>query len=246
MQRKLKIADGYDVAVIGGGVHGAAIAWEAARSGYSVLLVERRDFVSGASSNSLKIIHGGLRYLQGLDWPRSRASAMEQETLMRLAPHWIRPLPCAMPTYREWMKSRLPLRSGLWLYDRCVRSRAMSRRYPGSVTSLERWSQLTSVPVTPHMTGVAEWYDAQVYNSERLVLAYLWSARALGASLANYAELEVIPESRGGVRELVVIDNVTGSTYPTTARHLVDTAGALPGAADMEWMRGVNLMVPEP
>ena len=95
------------------------------------------------------------------------------------------------------------------------------------------------------MTGVAEWYDAQLYNSERLVLAYLWSARALGAGLANHAELAVAQETPGGVRELAVTDKVTGLSYPTSAKHLVDTTGPPAGAADVEWVRGVNLVLPE-
>jgi glycerol-3-phosphate dehydrogenase len=245
VQRHLNIADSYDIAVIGGGIHGAAIAWEAARNGYSVLLVERRDFVSGASSNSLKIIHGGLRYLQGLDWSRSRASALEQERLMKLAPHWIRPLPCAMPTYGEFMKSRLALRAGLWLYDHCIRSRAMARQWPGSVSTLDRLSQLAPLPDKPEMTGVARWYDAQVHNSERLVLAYLWSARALGAQVVNHTGLEVAADMSRGVRELTLTDKVTGTIYRTAARHLVDTAAVMPDDHRVELVRGVNLVLTE-
>src|SRR5499427_10134689 len=82
----------FDVLVVGGGVYGLAIAYDAAQRGLSVALVERDDFGSGASFNHLRTIHGGLRYLQSLDLRRARESVRERRTVARIAPHAVQPL----------------------------------------------------------------------------------------------------------------------------------------------------------
>ncbi|HEV3142141.1 MAG TPA: FAD-dependent oxidoreductase, partial [Vicinamibacterales bacterium] len=86
-------AQTFDVLVVGGGIYGLAIAYDAAQRGLSVALVERDDFGSGASFNHLRTIHGGLRYLQSLDLRRSRESMRERRTIARIAPHLVQPLP---------------------------------------------------------------------------------------------------------------------------------------------------------
>src|SRR5579871_5769709 len=87
----------FDVLVIGGGVYGLTIAYDAAQRGLSVALVERNDFGSGSSFNHLRTIHGGLRYLQTLDIRRARESVRERRTLATIAPHLVKPLPFALP-----------------------------------------------------------------------------------------------------------------------------------------------------
>ncbi|MGK7920160.1 MAG: FAD-dependent oxidoreductase, partial [Trichodesmium sp.] len=77
----------YDVVIIGGGIYGATLAWEATLRGLSVALVEKADFGSATSANSLKTIHGGLRYLQNADFKRMRESIHERTALMKIAPH---------------------------------------------------------------------------------------------------------------------------------------------------------------
>ena len=87
----------FDVVVVGGGVSGAAIAWDAAQRGLSVALVERGDFGGATSANSLKVVHGGIRYLQHLDVARVRESSRERSAWLRIAPHLVRPLPLLVP-----------------------------------------------------------------------------------------------------------------------------------------------------
>src|SRR3954468_20520349 len=91
----------FDVLVVGGGIYGLTIAYDAAQRGLSVALIERDDFGSGASFNHLRTIHGGLRYLQRLDVGRARESVRERRTLARIAPQSVRPLPFAVPLYRS-------------------------------------------------------------------------------------------------------------------------------------------------
>src|SRR5438309_2502630 len=87
----------FDVLIVGGGIYGLAMAYDAAQRGLAVALIERHDFGSGSSFNHLRTIHGGLRYLQTLDFRRARESVRERRTLARIAPHAVRPLPFALP-----------------------------------------------------------------------------------------------------------------------------------------------------
>src|SRR5438874_2534560 len=98
----------FDVLVVGGGIYGLAIAYDAAQRGLAVALVERQDFGSGTSFNHLRTIHGGLRYLQSLDVARARESVRERRTIARIAPHAVRPLPSSRTTSRRWRRSWTP------------------------------------------------------------------------------------------------------------------------------------------
>src|SRR5512141_162303 len=99
----------FDLLVIGGGIYGLTIAYDAAQRGLSVALVERNDFGSGASFNHLRTIHGGLRYLQSFDISRARESVRERRTMARIAPHAVRPLPFAVPLYRSLVRGKMAM-----------------------------------------------------------------------------------------------------------------------------------------
>src|SRR5258706_4208989 len=124
----------FDLLVVGGGIYGLTIAYDAAQRGLSVALVERDDFGSGTSFNHLRTIHGGVRYLQTLDLSRARESVREQRTMARIAPHAVRPLPFAGPIYRSVPRGKLGMPAG-FLLDRLVaagrnRGLAASPRLP--------------------------------------------------------------------------------------------------------------------
>src|SRR2546429_3294408 len=97
----------FDVLVVGGGIYGLTIAYDAAQRGLSVALIEADDFGSGASFNHLRTIHGGLRYLQSLDIVRARESMRERATLARIAPHAVQPLVFAFPLRRSLLLGKL-------------------------------------------------------------------------------------------------------------------------------------------
>ena len=107
----------YDVLIIGGGIYGSTAAWDAATRGLSVALIDQGDFGGGTSANSLKTIHGGLRYLQQLDILRMRESIRERRLLLQMAPHIVHPISCVMPTYGHLMKGPEIMRIGLLLND---------------------------------------------------------------------------------------------------------------------------------
>src|SRR5436189_2449016 len=108
--------DTFDIVVVGGGITGAGVAFDAASRGYSVGLVEQADFASGTSSRSSKLIHGGLRYLQNFDLGLVREALLERQLLVRLAPHLVRPLHMVVPAFNGARPDRLT-GIGLNMYD---------------------------------------------------------------------------------------------------------------------------------
>src|SRR5690348_5194054 len=107
----------FDLAIIGGGVNGTAIARDAAGRGLRVLLVEQNDLAAGTSSASSKLIHGGLRYLQHAAFRLVREALSEREVLLRMAPHIVRPLRFMLPPIGGFFDAA-KLRTGLFIYDR--------------------------------------------------------------------------------------------------------------------------------
>src|SRR5437773_5649322 len=171
----------FDVLVVGGGIYGLTIAYDAAQRGLSVPLVEADDFGSGASFNHLRTIHGGLRYLQSLDLSRARESVRERSALARIAPHAVQPLVFALPITRSLMRGKLAMRAG-FLIDGVLsagRNRDISQplRLPrGRVvsrgTAVERFPGLRR----QGLTGAAVWYDYETTETDRLTLAWALAA----------------------------------------------------------------------
>jgi glycerol-3-phosphate dehydrogenase len=186
-------ASTFDVLVIGGGITGLTIAYDAAQRGLTAALIERDDFGSGTSFNHLRTIHGGLRYLQSLDVARARESIRERRTLARIAPHAVRPIPFALPLYRSITRGKTALRAGL-LLDRILafdRNRGVSPahklpggRVYGRGTSAQRYPGLKR----QWLTGSAVFYDYVTTEPDRLTFSYAIAASELGAVLANHVE----------------------------------------------------------
>src|SRR3954452_21181425 len=183
----------FDVLVVGGGIYGLTIAYDAAQRGLSVALVERNDFGSGASFNHLRTIHGGLRYLQSLDIKRARESIRERRTTARIAPHAVRPLPFAVPIYRSLMRGKMAMLAG-FLLDSVVaadRNRGVlsSHRLPGGrVVSRSHAAQRFPGLKRQGLTGAAVFYDYVTIEPDRLTFSYALGAIEHGATVANYVE----------------------------------------------------------
>ena len=221
----------YDCLIIGGGIYGATIAWEATLRGLSVALVERGDFGAGTSANSQRIVHGGLRYLQSLDIARSRESIRERRTLLGIAPHLVHPLPVLMPTYGHGRRSRTAMTLALLLNEGVSRDRNIGLDDPGqhlpSGRVISKAECLRMVPDlhTPGLTGGALWYDAQMCNSERLTLSFILTAAQAGAVVANYVEAQHLLRQEGRVVGVQAVDHQTGRTLDVHARVVVNATG---------------------
>ena len=185
----------FDLVVVGAGVYGAAIAWDASLRGLSVALIDKADFGSGTSFNNLKTIHGGIRYLQHADFKRMRESVRERRNLMRIAPHLVHPLPFLVPTYRgSIMKSRTAMRVALLVNDLVSwdRNRIHDRQKhlpAGKALGRDECLELAPGIETEDLTGGVLWHDAQMHNSDRLTLSFVLSAAVEGATVANFVEV---------------------------------------------------------
>ena len=183
----------FDVLVVGGGIYGLTIAYDAAQRGLSVALIERNDFGSGSSFNHLRTIHGGLRYLQSLDVSRARESIRERRTTARIAPQAVRPLPFAVPLYRSVMRGAMAMRAG-FLLDRLIamdRNRGVlaSHRLPGGrVVSRGDAAQRFPGLKRQGLTGAAVFYDYVTTEPDRFTFSFALAAAEHGAVLANHVE----------------------------------------------------------
>src|SRR3954452_18632174 len=182
-------ADELDVLVVGGGVVGVGVALDAVTRGLSTVLLEQRDLASGTSSRSSKLIHGGLRYLEMLDFGLVREALHERGLLLqRLAPHLVRPVPFLYPlNHRVW--ERPYVGAGLMLYD------AMASASPGArgLPWHKHLSKRHALRIAPglrgdSLVGAVQYYDAQV-DDARHTLTLVRAAAAYGALVANRARV---------------------------------------------------------
>lgn len=233
MRRDLRaLADGtFDLVVIGGGVFGAAAAWEAVQRGLSVALIERADFASYTSANSYKVVHGGIRYIQHGDVSRIRQSAGERSAFLRIAPHLVRPLPIAIPTYGYGMKGKAALRVGVGAYDFLTmdRNRGIDdpeRQIP-SGRGLSRQETLNLFPnlQADGLTGSVIFNDGQMLNPPRLVLAFVQSAVEAGAVAANYVEATGLIQEGKKVTGVLAKDVLTDADFSIKAKIVLNAAG---------------------
>ena len=221
----------FDVLVIGGGIHGAVAAWDAALRGLSVALIERSDFGGATSQNSLKIIHGGLRYLQNGNLSRIRTMARERTTWMRIAPHLIHPLTCLTPTRQKLSRSRLVLgialtANDLLSFDRNYLADSEKNIPSGKIISQRELAHLLPGYDVSTSTGAAVWHDAQIFNSERLLLEFILSAVNEDAEVANYVEAIGFSQQGNRITGLQARDVQSGQVFEIQSKVVVNCAGA--------------------
>ncbi|HEX2100715.1 MAG TPA: FAD-dependent oxidoreductase, partial [Candidatus Synoicihabitans sp.] len=221
----------FDLVVIGGGIFGACAAREAATRGLRVALIERSDFASATSSQHLKMIHGGIRYLQHGDLPRLWQSCRERSIWLRTAPHLVRPLRTVVPTYGYGRRGRLALHAGLSLYDALTIGRNRGIATPdhhipnGRTIGADEVRRLFPNLPDKNLTGAGVFSDAQVHNPPRLVLAVIQSAVAAGAVVANYVEVVRFIREGARVEALEVRDVLTASNFEVRAETVLNAAG---------------------
>jgi glycerol-3-phosphate dehydrogenase len=220
----------YDLVIIGGGIYGACVAWDAVLRGLSVALVEKGDFGSATSANSLKVIHGGFRYLQNLDLRRMRISINERKALMRIAPHLIHPLPVLIPTYGHGLMGREVMSIALFINDIVGFDRNQLsdlQKFIPRGRAISKHECLRLAPTIPErgLTGGVVFYDAQVHNSERLIISFLRTAENAGARVANYLEVIGFLRKNGRISGVEVEDQLTGDQFHIRARMVVNTSG---------------------
>ena len=211
-----RLAEQYDLLVVGGGINGIGIARDAAGRGLSVLLVEKDDLASHTSSWSSKMIHGGLRYLEQYEFRLVSESLQEREVLLKVAAHLVFPMRFVMPHVAE-LRPRWMIRLGLFLYDHLSRRTTL----PGS--------HAVSLAVPPYNAGLkAALRNGFIYSDcrvddARLVIANALDARQHGAKILTRTAC-VSAERKHGVWQ-VQLRSDSGETRAVAARAIVNAAG---------------------
>ena len=214
----------FDVLVVGGGIYGLTIAYDAAQRGLSVALVEGNDFGGGASFNHLRTIHGGLRYLQSLDISRARESIRERRTTARIAPHAVRPLPFAIPLYRSLMRGKIAMRAGFAL-DR-NRGVLSSHRLPGGrVVSRSHAAQRFPGLKRQGLTGAGVFYDYVTTEPDRLTFSFAVAAAENGAVVANHVEAIALLVDGKRIAGVSARDALGSRTLDIAARLTINATG---------------------
>jgi glycerol-3-phosphate dehydrogenase len=246
----------FDVLVVGGGITGCGVALDAVTRGYSVALVEARDLASGSSSRSSKLIHGGLRYLEMLDFGLVREALLERGLLTRqLAPHLVHPLPFVMPL-RKPVVERAYMGAGLFLYDLLARLGSAPRLPLHRHLSKRKTQQIWPALKDEHLRGGLQYFDAQV-DDARYTMMVARTAAAHGAHIVNRCRVSGLLRTGDRVTGVVAIDDDNPrSPFEVKARVVINAAGVWmpeiaeflperPKQANVRASKGIHLVVPK-
>ncbi|MGP9536429.1 glycerol-3-phosphate dehydrogenase/oxidase [Brachybacterium sp. AOP43-C2-M15] len=222
--RRATVENPLDVLVVGGGVNGAGAAFDAATRGLSVGLVEARDWANGTSARSSKLMHGGLRYLQMLDFPLVAEALRERDLLLEhTAPHLVRPIKFVFPFFKK-VVDRAFIGSGVALYD-AMQSVGRKRAVPFHRHLLhDRMLEVFPALDGEKAVGALEYYDAQM-DDARFVMMLVRSAAQHDAAVANYTT--VIGYLHEGERVIGarVRDEESGEEFEVHARETILAGG---------------------
>jgi glycerol-3-phosphate dehydrogenase len=243
-------SESFDLAVIGGGINGAAIARDAAMRGLHVALLDRGDFAGETSSRSSKLIHGGLRYLPQGQLRQVRSALRERERLRHLtAPHLVHPIRFLFPCYRGREPGKFTLWAGLLLYDLWARmpSAERHRRLSGHTTR-----DAEPLLAAAGLTGGAMYFDAWG-DDARLTLENAIDAAMHGAAIANYVAVEGFSRVGSQIAAAGARDLMDRTAFELRASHFVNATGPWlddvckmdePGASpSVRLTKGVHLVV---
>lgn len=242
MQRRAERIDqtrsGFDLVVVGGGVNGAGIAWDAALRGLRVLLLEKGDIGSGTSSWSSKMIHGGLKYLEKYDVPLVRESLREREWLLQAAPHLVKELRFIIPFYKANAHSPAVLSLGMVAYEALSFDKSL-RRF--SMFTRDRLLRREPGLNPEGLTGGAIYSDAQVDYAERLSWEIAEAAIRAGAQVLTHCRVTRLGVENGTVTSVDFHDEIGGGDHTVPAAAVVNAAGPW---IDEVWSNAAELKLP--
>lgn len=210
----------WDLLIVGGGITGAGVARDAASRGMKVLVAEAKDFASGTSSRSSKLIHGGIRYLENMEFGLVHEALTERRRLLEMAPHLVHPLRFLIPIYQSSRVGLVKMEMGMMLYDLLSLFDAPKvHEAHRSKWTLQKEPQLNR----EGLKGSVIYSDAYM-EDDRLVIETLRSAQTLGAQSVNYARVMSIEEDEHGC-SATLLDTLKGQQIQVRARQVVGCVG---------------------
>lgn len=233
----------FDAVICGGGIYGAWCAYDAVLRGLKVVLVDQGDWAGATSSDSSKLIHGGLRYLEIFDFKLVAKTLKERQLLLQLAPHRVWPLRFGIPVYRDSRLGWLQLKLGLFVYD--LLAGIVGSNQAHQSFSPEAFAMRFPSLGTNGLIGGFSYLDAQT-DDARLVLELVDGAQSAGAVCLNYCQLTGVIETQGQISEVKLLDLVSNEKAIVRTNHLIRTAGpwlAATGACRLT--KGVHLILPK-
>ncbi|WP_396602221.1 FAD-dependent oxidoreductase [Algibacter sp. R77976] len=212
----------FDLAIIGGGVTGAGIALDAASRGLKVCLIEKKDFASGTSNKSTKLIHGGLRYLKQFEIGLVRESGSERAIVHKLAPHLVIPEKMLLPLIEDGTYGKLMTSIGLRVYDFLADVKGDDVRI-----MLDKTETIEKEPLLNKDTVLGGGLYAEYRTDDaRLTIEILKKAASFGATIINYCEMESFAYNKDDkIKNLNCVDHISGNTIKIKARNYVSAAG---------------------
>jgi glycerol-3-phosphate dehydrogenase len=221
----------FDILIIGGGITGACLAWDAVNRGLSVALIEKDDFGAQTSAASSKLLHGGIRYLQQGRLGKVRESALERAYFQKIAPHLTRYIPFVVPAYKSLMKSKWVLYAGMLVYRLICLGQNRSLTDPGK--RVPGWKGLSREELTDYVpditlqeiTGGVVFYESHMHSSERMTLAFIAAAQQAGAQVANYVRADSFVRHGDTISGVQTTDVVSGESLTIHATCVVNAAG---------------------
>ena len=249
MQREFSSLRGrqFDLLICGGGIYGAWTAYDAALRGLQVAIVDQGDWASGTSSASSKLIHGGLRYLETLDFKLVKKALAERELLLENAPHRVWPLRFGVPVYKDSRVGRLQLKIGLILYDLLGGNQRFSKGH--CYFNKQRFSQQFPSLSRSNLAAGFTYADAQT-DDARLVLELIDGAVSAGAVCLSYCKINRYLEKNAQVCGAQVSDLTSNETLEVSARQTVNTSGRWMSELEeispyCRLSKGVHLILPK-
>jgi glycerol-3-phosphate dehydrogenase len=210
----------YDIIVIGGGITGAGVFYEAVQSGWKPLLLEARDFAWGTSSRSSKMVHGGLRYLKQGKLLLTKEAVKQRELLLKTYPGLVTPLKFIMPVFGHYGPSMIAMKTGLTIYS-----------FMAGEKQHEIYSKAQTIEKIPgirreNLVSAVGFKDAQV-DDARLVLRLIHRGKLLGGKALNYTKVEGIKrDQKGDIAGVDITDEETGRAFEIKTRVVINATGA--------------------
>ena len=219
-----------DVLVIGGGIQGVTIAREAAKNGYKTALIEMNDFGHSTSFNSMKVIHGGLRYLQHGNLRRIRQSVRSRKIMQQVAPDLMKAVPFLIPTYGGGIKSKAAMQSAIFIndlisFDRNFNIPLVSFIPNGYTITRDEILKILPDINKKKLTGGAVWYEAVVQNTEKLLMRFLSDAYKYDFVPANYVQAKDFIIRNNEVIGVRAKDTLNSSEFDINAKLTINAVG---------------------
>jgi glycerol-3-phosphate dehydrogenase len=220
----------YDLIIVGGGIYGVMLSYEAARKGLKSLLLERDDFGGATTFNCLRILHGGFRYLQTMDFNRFRESVAERKWFLKTFPDLVSPLPCLMPLYGNGLRRPTIMKFGASINDFLSRDRNLGVKAENTIPSSRILDVAEVIRIFPGvdrtgLKGGILWYDAIMPDPQFILMEILKRSVQYGCTALNYMEAKTLVTENSQATGITAQDTLTAKEFVFKANVVVNAAG---------------------